>query len=199
MNLDFLNLILSDFNEEDFRAKLKIYKELLNKFNRIHNLTQLKNIDENILDSIEILKYFDFSKAKNIVDIGSGAGFPAIFLSFILPSNFHLFEPNPKKAAFLRSIKIECDLTNLTIHKEKVENCKSVFKADIITSRALMDVKPLMKLCLNISDQKTIFILWKGSEVFGEVEGLKDYDIFENGLRRYCILKNTQSGINTTL
>ncbi|EHH1750406.1 16S rRNA (guanine(527)-N(7))-methyltransferase RsmG, partial [Campylobacter coli] len=59
MNLDFLNLILSDFNEEDFRAKLKIYKEILNKFNRIHNLTQLKNIDENILDSIEILKYFD--------------------------------------------------------------------------------------------------------------------------------------------
>ncbi|HEB9327403.1 TPA: 16S rRNA (guanine(527)-N(7))-methyltransferase RsmG [Campylobacter coli] len=199
MNLDFLNLILSDFNEEDFRAKLKTYKELLNKFNCVHNLTQLKNIDENILDSIEILKYFDFSKAKNIVDIGSGAGFPAIFLAFILPSNFHLFEPNPKKAAFLRNIKIECDLTNLTIHKEKVENCKSVFKADIITSRALMDVKPLMKLCLNISDQKTIFILWKGSEVFGEVEGLKDYDIFENGLRRYCILKNTQSGINTTL
>ncbi|EBF5474836.1 16S rRNA (guanine(527)-N(7))-methyltransferase RsmG, partial [Campylobacter coli] len=171
----------------------------LNKFNRIHNLTQLKNIDENILDSIEILKYFDFSKAKNIVDIGSGAGFPAIFLAFILPSNFHLFEPNPKKAAFLRSIKIECNLTNLTVYKEKVENYKSSFKADIITSRALMDVKPLIKLCLNISDQKTIFILWKGSEIFDEVEGLKDYDIFENGLRRYCVLKNTQSGMNTTL
>ncbi|ECQ6039982.1 16S rRNA (guanine(527)-N(7))-methyltransferase RsmG [Campylobacter coli] len=199
MNLDFLNLILSDFNEEDFRAKLKIYKEILNKFNRIHNLTQLKNIDENILDSIEILKYFDFSKAKNIVDIGSGAGFPAIFLAFILPSNFHLFEPNPKKAAFLRNIKIECNLTNLTVYKEKVENYKSSFKADIITSRALMDVKPLIKLCLNISDQKTIFILWKGSEIFDEVEGLKDYDIFENGLRRYCVLKNTQSGMNTTL
>ncbi|MFK0417364.1 16S rRNA (guanine(527)-N(7))-methyltransferase RsmG [Campylobacter coli] len=199
MNLDFLNLILSDFNEEDFRAKLKIYKEILNKFNRIHNLTQLKNIDENILDSIEILKYFDFSKAKNIVDIGSGAGFPAIFLAFILPSNFHLFEPNQKKAAFLRSIKIECNLTNLTVYKEKVENYKSSFKADIITSRALMDVKPLIKLCLNISDQKTIFILWKGSEIFDEVEGLKDYDIFENGLRRYCVLKNTQSGMNTTL
>ncbi|EDO6824297.1 TPA: 16S rRNA (guanine(527)-N(7))-methyltransferase RsmG [Campylobacter coli] len=199
MNLDFLNLILSDFNEEDFRAKLKIYKEILNKFNRIHNLTQLKNIDENILDSIEILKYFDFSKAKNIVDIGSGAGFPAIFLAFILPSNFHLFEPNPKKAAFLRGIKIECNLTNLTVYKEKVENYKSSFKADIITSRALMDVKPLIKLCLNISDQKTIFILWKGSEIFDEVEGLKDYDIFENGLRRYCVLKNTQSGMNTTL
>ncbi len=91
MNLDFLNLILSDFNEEDFRAKLKIYKEILNKFNRIHNLTQLKNIDENILDSIEILKYFDFSKAKNIVDIGSGAGFPAIFFSLYFTKQFSSF------------------------------------------------------------------------------------------------------------
>lgn len=58
---------------------LKSIKKFLNKFNRIHNLTQLKNIDENILDSIEILKYFDFSKAKNIVDIGSGAGFLLFF------------------------------------------------------------------------------------------------------------------------
>ncbi|EFN2997478.1 16S rRNA (guanine(527)-N(7))-methyltransferase RsmG [Campylobacter coli] len=190
---------LQNYDLKNFEEKIKIYKELLSKFNRIHNLTHLKNIDENILDSIEILKYFDFSKAKNIVDIGSGAGFPAIFLAFILPSNFHLFEPNPKKAAFLRSIKIECNLTNLTVYKEKVENYKSSFKADIITSRALMDVKPLIKLCLNISDQKTIFILWKGSEIFDEVEGLKDYDIFENGLRRYCVLKNTQSGMNTTL
>lgn len=65
MNLDFLNLILSDFNEEDFRAKLKIYKEILNKFNRIHNLTQLKNIDENILDSIEIfLNILIFQRQK---------------------------------------------------------------------------------------------------------------------------------------
>ncbi|ECS0803521.1 16S rRNA (guanine(527)-N(7))-methyltransferase RsmG [Campylobacter coli] len=190
---------LQNYDLKNFEEKIKIYKELLSKFNRIHNLTHLKNIDENIFDSIKILDFCDFSKAKNIADIGSGAGFPAVFLALLLQSNFHLFEPNPKKAAFLRSIKIECNLTNLTVYKEKVENYKSSFKADIITSRALMDVKPLIKLCLNISDQKTIFILWKGSEIFDEVEGLKDYDIFENGLRRYCVLKNTQSGMNTTL
>lgn len=91
MNLDFLNLILSDFNEEDFRAKLKIYKEILNKFNRIHNLTQLKNIDENILDSIEILKYFDFSKAKNIVDIGKRCWLSCYFFSLYFTKQFSSF------------------------------------------------------------------------------------------------------------
>lgn len=189
MNLDFLNLILSDFNEEDFRAKLKIYKEILNKFNRIHNLTQLKNIDENIFDSIKILDFCDFSKAKNIADIGSGAGFPAVFLALLLQSNFHLFEPNPKKAAFLRTLKIECELSNLHIYKEKVQERQNTFKADIITSRALMDVKPLLEICKNLKDENTVFILWKGSEVYQELENIKDYEIFENNLRKYCILK----------
>ncbi|EAL0758339.1 16S rRNA (guanine(527)-N(7))-methyltransferase RsmG, partial [Campylobacter jejuni] len=168
---------------------VRIYKELLSKFNRIHNLTHLKNIDENIFDSIKILDFYDFSKAKNIADIGSGAGFPAVFLAFLLQSNFHLFEPNPKKAAFLRTLKIECELPNLHIYKEKVQEYKNTFKADIITSRALMDVKPLLEICKNLKDENTVFILWKGSEIYQELENIKDYEIFENNLRRYCILK----------
>ncbi|MFK0359179.1 16S rRNA (guanine(527)-N(7))-methyltransferase RsmG, partial [Campylobacter coli] len=155
----------------------------------IHNLTQLKNIDENIFGSIKILDFCDFSKAKNIADIGSGAGFPAVFLALLLQSNFHLFEPNPKKAAFLRTLKIECELSNLHIYKEKVQECQNTFKADIITSRALMDVKPLLEICKNLKDENTVFILWKGSEVYQELENIKDYEIFENNLRKYCILK----------
>ncbi|MFQ6341337.1 16S rRNA (guanine(527)-N(7))-methyltransferase RsmG [Campylobacter sp. VTCC 70190] len=180
---------LQKYDFKDFEARVQIYKELLHKFNRIHNLTHIKNIDENILDSIKILDFYDLSKAKNIADIGSGAGFPAVFLAFLLQSDFHLFEPNPKKAAFLRTIKIECSLSNLHIHKEKVQNCKNSFKADIITSRALMDVKPLLEICKKLKNEETIFILWKGSEIRKELEGLKGYEIFEEGLRKYCVLK----------
>lgn len=180
---------LQNYDLKNFEEKIKIYKELLSKFNRIHNLTHLKNIDENIFDSIKILDFYDFSKAKNIADIGSGAGFPAVFLAFLLQSNFHLFEPNPKKAAFLRTLKIECKLSNLHIYKEKVQECQNTFKADIITSRALMDVKPLLEICKNLKDENTVFILWKGSEIYQELENIKDYEIFENDLRKYCILK----------
>ncbi|EAL1222969.1 16S rRNA (guanine(527)-N(7))-methyltransferase RsmG, partial [Campylobacter jejuni] len=77
---------LQNYDLKNFEEKVKIYKELLSKFNRIHNLTHLKNIDENIFDSIKILDFYDFSKAKNIADIGSGAGFPAVFLAFLLQS-----------------------------------------------------------------------------------------------------------------
>lgn len=45
---------LPHYDEKIFLQRVEIYKNLLKKFNQIHNLTQLKNIDENIQDSIEI-------------------------------------------------------------------------------------------------------------------------------------------------
>ncbi|EOC3264555.1 16S rRNA (guanine(527)-N(7))-methyltransferase RsmG [Campylobacter upsaliensis] len=184
---------LPHYDEKIFLQRVEIYKNLLKKFNQIHNLTQLKNIDENIQDSIEILNFIDLTKAQNIIDIGSGAGFPAIFLSFLLDSRFYLFEPNAKKAAFLRSVKVECELKNLTIFKEKVQNHKAQFKADFITSRALMKAKDLVQICQNLSDENTSFILYKGSEAKKEMQGFKDYQIYENKWRKYCVftLKNS--------
>lgn len=81
---------LPDYDKKLFEKRVEIYKNLLKKFNQIHNLTHFKNIDENIQDSIEILNFIDLTKAQNIIDIGSGAGFPAIFLSFLLDSRFYL-------------------------------------------------------------------------------------------------------------
>ncbi|MCW1340046.1 class I SAM-dependent methyltransferase, partial [Campylobacter jejuni] len=71
------------------------------------------------------------------------------FLAFLTANNFHLFEPNPKKLPFADT-KIECELSNLHIYKEKVQEYQNIFKADIITSRALMDVKPLLEICKNL-------------------------------------------------
>ncbi|MEB2812236.1 16S rRNA (guanine(527)-N(7))-methyltransferase RsmG [Campylobacter upsaliensis] len=181
---------LPDYDKKLFEKRVEIYKNLLKKFNQIHNLTHFKNIDENIQDSIEILNFIDLTKAQNIIDIGSGAGFPAIFLSFLLDSRFYLFEPNAKKAAFLRSVKVECELTNLHIIKEKVQNHKAEFKADFITSRALMKAKDLVQICQNLSDENTSFILYKGSEAKKEMQGFKHYQIYENKWRKYCVFNS---------
>ncbi|WP_270982976.1 16S rRNA (guanine(527)-N(7))-methyltransferase RsmG [Campylobacter helveticus] len=178
---------LPDYDKKLFEKRVEIYKNLLKKFNQIHNLTHFKNIDENIQDSIEILNFIDLTKAQNIIDIGSGAGFPAIFLSFLLDSRFYLFEPNAKKSAFLRSVKVECELKNLTIFKEKVQNHKAQFKADFITSRALMKAKDLVQICQNLSDENTTFVLYKGSEAKKEMQDFKDYQIYENKWRKYCV------------
>lgn len=64
-----------------------------------------------------------------IIDVGSGAGFPAIFLALILKADFALFEPNAKKAAFLMLIKNELKLPNLSVFKSKIEDFKG-FKSE---------------------------------------------------------------------
>ncbi|WP_139453179.1 16S rRNA (guanine(527)-N(7))-methyltransferase RsmG [Campylobacter armoricus] len=181
---------LKDFsNIDEFFTKISLYKDLLKKFNAVHNLTHLNDIDENIIDSIKILDFYNLNDFKKIIDIGSGAGFPAVFLACILQeSKFFLFEPSAKKASFLRVVKTELDLKNVNIIKEKIENYPS-FKVDLITSRALMDIKPLVKISGGFYDDKTLFLLYKGSEVYKELEDLKDYRIFNQGFRNYCLLK----------
>ncbi|SUW97133.1 glucose inhibited division protein B [Campylobacter jejuni subsp. doylei] len=52
-----------------------------------------------------------------------------------------------------------------------------------------MDIKPLLEICTNLKDENTVFILWKGSGIYQELENIKDYEIFENNLRKYCIVK----------
>lgn len=173
----------------EFDKKIQIYKVLFKEFNKIHNLSNFKDLDENIKDSLEILNFIDLSKARNIVDVGSGAGFPAIFLSLVLDANFHLFEPNSKKFAFLNMTKIECELSNVKIYKEKIQNHKASFKADFISSRALMKAEPLMEICKNFCDENTNFILWKGSEVEKELKNLQNYQIFTKEKRKFCLIK----------
>ncbi|WP_257936609.1 16S rRNA m7G527 methyltransferase [Campylobacter lari] len=180
---------LQNFNKDDFFKKIILYKNLLKKFNAVHNLTHLENIDNNVIDSIKILDYCDLTDKKKIIDIGSGAGFPAIFLACILQeSEFFLFEPSAKKASFLRVVKTELNLKNINIIKEKIQNYQS-FKADLITSRALMDIKPLVEISNGFYDENTLFLLYKGSEVYDELQGMKDYKIFNRGFRNYCLLK----------
>ncbi|MCV3445823.1 16S rRNA (guanine(527)-N(7))-methyltransferase RsmG [Campylobacter lari] len=169
--------------------KISLYKDLLKKFNAVHNLTHFDNIDNNIIDSVKILDFYDLNSFKKIIDIGSGAGFPAVFLASILQeSEFFLFEPIAKKASFLRVVKTELGLKNINIIKEKIQNYP-YFKADLITSRALMDVKPLIEISKGFYGSNTLFLLYKGSEIYQELKDIKNYQIFNQGFRNYCLLK----------
>ena len=91
------------------------FDEILKKFNKIHNLTNYKDIKPVALDSIEPIKFLGF-EPKVCVDVGSGAGFPAIFLAMILREcEFHLYEPIAKKSSFLSYVSGYLKLQNITI------------------------------------------------------------------------------------
>jgi 16S rRNA (guanine527-N7)-methyltransferase len=97
---------------ENKSEKIDKFTELLFFWNKIHNLTGSKTKDKikkQVSDSIYPMEYIENIKdIKNILDIGSGAGFPAIPLAIMMPnSNFILTEPLNKKVSFLNMVKIE--------------------------------------------------------------------------------------------
>ena len=174
----------------DFDEKIKIYTQIFAKFNAVHSLSNYKNISEQVLDSIRPLEIFDLS-TKTAIDVGSGAGFPAIFLALAMPqTKWHLFEPIAKKSSFLSYAKIELGLENLEVHSQKIELADK-FIAGLITSRALSKTKELIKICDGFYNESTKFLIYKGSSVMDEISGI-NAQIYNEKNRNYIFfnLKN---------
>lgn len=117
------SLKILDFAEFWANLGLNLSKFTQNGVNLGLNLSKFTQNGVNLsLNSSEFQrKLADFK----IIDVGSGAGFPAIFLALILKADFTLFEPNAKKAAFLMLIKNELKLPNLSVFKSKIEDFKA--------------------------------------------------------------------------
>lgn len=173
--------------DEEFDRKVARFGEILKKFNEIHSLSNYTNLKEIVKDSLEGLEFIE-KEPKVAIDIGSGAGFPAIFLAFVFKdTKWHLFEPNFKKSAFLTFVKLDLKLENITIHKKKLEDDEK-FIADLITSRAVMSTKKLLEISSGFYDESSEFLLYKGSSVESEIGELKA-KIFNKGNRNYLLIK----------
>lgn len=184
----------------EFREKTREFDAILKKFNRIHSLSNYENIEPVVLDSVSMLDFLreftgfsDFSWLKTTIDIGSGAGFPAIFLAMILKDcEFVLFEPTPKKSSFLAYVKSALDLQNLVVKAEKIELSKK-FRADLITSRAVSKTKDLIALCDGFYDVNSVFALYKGANAKAELENLDAKKaIYSRAARNYVFLKEVK-------
>ena len=82
---------------------------------------------------------------------------------------WHLFEPNQKKAAFLTYAKVSLALANVKIHAERVQDGAKL-RTDLISSRALMSARSLIEICRGFYDENTTFLLYKGSGAEAEAE-----------------------------
>ena len=179
------NIIL----DEQFFTYVKKYKEHLKKWNKIYNLTGAKKeelMDKFIYDAVFPVSFLP--KVKNILDIGTGAGFPGMILAFALPdTEVILCEPLQKRASFLQFIKADLGLKNVTVADCRVEELEPQ-PVELVTSRAVTDTSMLMKLSAPFVTEGSKLLFYKGERVFDEVDASLKHKIIQTQNRHYLII-----------
>ena len=159
--------------------KLKIYeatlKEWQNKFNLVSNKSLEDAWNRHFLDSIQLIKFVP-KEAKILYDFGSGAGFPGMVLAIIAAEQMpdlrvSLIESIKKKTLYLNTVQSLCGVRT-TIINDRVENL-TLKKADVITSRAMCNLKDLLKYAYSLANKKTTMIFPKGKSYQKELENAK--------------------------
>ena len=152
--------------------QLMTYLNLVEKWNRVYNLTAIRERDEMIklhfLDSLSILNHVH---VKNILDIGSGAGFPGIVLAITKPElKVTVMDSVNKKTTFMRQVKSELALTNLDVVNSRVEDYQPITLFEAVTSRAFSNLKNMMSLTQHTLQKEGVWLAMKSKDVKEELE-----------------------------
>lgn len=182
-----------DLNFDDtFYTRCEKFKELLQQWGKVHNLSaelEDEKIDKNIIDSLYALKFID--PVDSFADIGTGAGYPGLILAIANPERkVYLIEPRAKRVAFLTFIKNTLGLTNVQVICNRVEYVQDI-QVQMITSRAVTNTALLLDLTKNIAVEETSFLFYKGSMLQSELEEakIKNYKIVNVNDRNYLYIK----------
>lgn len=151
------------------QQKLLDYVVLICKWNRVHNLTAVRDplemITLHILDSLSVLPYID---CKRLLDVGAGAGLPSIPLAICLPElQVTAIDAVLKKVTFMRQVKAELGLKNFNplhgrIEAQKVPSKDMPEKFEVITSRAFSEIGLFVKLTKHLLADGGKWLAMKG-------------------------------------
>ena len=168
---------LSDQKIQQFGA----LKDLYVIWNQKINVISRKDLDNfyirHVLHSLSIATQFDFPAGYEIMDLGTGGGFPGIPLAIMFPEvHFHLTDSINKKLKVVKEVSTAIDLRNVTVRHTRAEEIKDK-RFDIVVSRAVAPLKdhwnwskPLLKK--KPADQPeriTGLICLKGGDLANEI------------------------------
>jgi 16S rRNA (guanine527-N7)-methyltransferase len=111
---------------------------------------------------------------KNILDVGSGAGFPGIVLAITKPElKVTVMDSVNKKTTFMQQVKSELELTNLNVVNSRVEDYQPTTLFEAVTSRAFSNLKNMMLLTQHILDKNGVWLAMKSKDVKQELEAFE--------------------------
>ncbi|HEY8084292.1 MAG TPA: 16S rRNA (guanine(527)-N(7))-methyltransferase RsmG [Methylophilaceae bacterium] len=160
---------------KEVRQKLLDYLALLAKWNKVHNLTAVRELDDmvtlHLLDSFSILNHL---RSQHVLDVGSGAGLPGIPIALVRPDcQVTVLDSSHKKAAFLRQAKAELGIENLEVVCKRVEEYQPEKKFETIVSRAFSDLSEFVRLTKHLLAENGSWVAMKGVHPYDELEQVK--------------------------
>lgn len=171
-----------DFTEEQY-SKFIRYMKLIQEWNKKINLTAITEdediIKKHFIDCMKAFKSEELKKAKTVIDVGTGAGFPGIPIAIMDESKeICLLDSLNKRINFLNAVKAELDLKNVNaVHSRAEDGARKPElreNFDVATSRAVANMAVLSEYCLPYVKLGGSFIALKGPAVDEEINGARN-------------------------
>ena len=180
--MDLILKYFPDLTEEQKRQFAALYDLYLDWNSKINVISRkdIENLYEHhVLHSLGIAKVIRFRPGTQIMDLGTGGGFPGIPLAILFPEvQFHLVDSIGKKVRVASEIANSIGLKNVTFRHARAEEEKRTF--DFVVSRAVMPLADLIKIIKkNISSKQQNalpngLICLKGGELGNETMPVKN-------------------------
>ncbi|MBI1363808.1 MAG: 16S rRNA (guanine(527)-N(7))-methyltransferase RsmG [Proteobacteria bacterium] len=151
-------------------VQLERYAQLLIQWQAKFNLVGPETLPflytRHLLDSAQLVPYV--GSGKKILDIGSGAGFPALVLAILTDNHVTACERVGKKVQFMMHVSRETGLKEkFSVLQEDVRKVNGHF--DVISARALADLQDLFSWTEHLKEADTVFVFPKGETVNSEI------------------------------
>ncbi len=169
--------------DEATQQRLIAYVQLLAKWNRVHNLTAVREPAQmvvlHLLDSLAILPHLDH--ARTLLDVGTGAGLPGIPVALARPDlEVTLLDASHKKATFLRQAVAELRLANVAVACERVEGWRPGIGFDVVVSRAFAELADFVSQAAHLVAPGGRLLAMKGVHPYEEIARLPATHRIEN-------------------
>lgn len=171
--LEALHIVMPEASQ----ARLIQYLGLIEKWNKVHNLTAIRDPEQmlahHLLDSLAVLSHV--RTAESLIDVGSGAGLPGIPLAIARPElEVTLLDSSHKRHAFQQQCTVELGLHNVTPIPSRVEDYRNKFGFDVVISRAFSDLGEFVGAARHLCARGGKVLAMKGLYPYEEIVSLPD-------------------------